>query len=292
MAQAPRDENFVPTALFESSTTPGLTLSGKIDQTTGRILVDGSAGGTGPTGPTGATGPTGPTGPTGATGAGATGATGPTGPQGPAGPTGPTGPQGPAGPTGATGATGAASTVPGPTGPTGVTGPTGAGATGPTGPTGATGATGTFPLQLTENNPILYDAALSADGTYSGLVIAGTAGATLAFGDVIYYAVADSRWELADASASSTAGAVWIGICVLAAASDGSPTTVLLLGNVRADTAFPTLTVGAPVYISETAGDITNTAPTTTDSVTRILGYGVDGNTMFFNPSNDWITYV
>lgn len=47
MAEAPRDQNHVPTALFESSSTPGLTLSGKINQSTGRILVDSAGGSTG-----------------------------------------------------------------------------------------------------------------------------------------------------------------------------------------------------------------------------------------------------
>ena len=42
---APRDANAVPTALFESSTVPGQTLSGQIDQSTGRILVDVAGGG-------------------------------------------------------------------------------------------------------------------------------------------------------------------------------------------------------------------------------------------------------
>lgn len=40
MAQAPRDQNFIPTVLFESSSSPGTVLSGKIDEITGRILVD------------------------------------------------------------------------------------------------------------------------------------------------------------------------------------------------------------------------------------------------------------
>lgn len=46
MAEAPRDQNHVPTALFESSSTPGLTLPGQINQSTGRVLVDSSGGGT------------------------------------------------------------------------------------------------------------------------------------------------------------------------------------------------------------------------------------------------------
>ena len=40
----PRDENRVPAVGFESSTTPGLVISGKIDEATGRILTAGGAG--------------------------------------------------------------------------------------------------------------------------------------------------------------------------------------------------------------------------------------------------------
>lgn len=147
-------------------------------------------------------------------------------------------------------------------------------------------------LNLAENGGIVLDAALSADGTYCGIVEAGTAGATLAFGDVCYLAAADSRWELTDADAEATSGPVKIGICVLAAAADGDPTTMLLFGKIRADAAFPTFTVSAPVYLSGTAGDVTNTAPTATDSVTRIVGYGNDGNTLFWCPDPTWITHT
>lgn len=145
-------------------------------------------------------------------------------------------------------------------------------------------------LQLTENTPILYDVALSADGKYSGMVMEGTAGATLAFGDLIYFN-SSSKWVLADASDAITSGSVWLGICVLAS-TDTNPTTALLLGNIRADTAFPTFTIGAPIYASETAGDLTETAPTTTDSVTRVVGFAQTADSIFFNPSNDYITHV
>jgi len=70
--------------------------------------------------------------------------------------------------------------------------------------------------QLAESASIRLDPALSADGTYSGTTITGTAGATLAFGDVIYLAVADSRWELADADAAATAGPVALAMVVVA----------------------------------------------------------------------------
>lgn len=139
---------------------------------------------------------------------------------------------------------------------------------------------------------ILLDAAISADGKWSGIAEAGTAGTTLAFGDLVYLAAADSRWELADASAASTSGDVKIGICILAAAADGNATTILLWGKVNAATAFPAMTVSAPQYISETAGDITGTQPTTTDAVIRRVGFANTADELFFCPSNDYITHT
>lgn len=154
-------------------------------------------------------------------------------------------------------------------------------------------ATGTLAtLTMEENIPFTYDAALSADGKYSGFVRAGTAGATLAFGDLVYLAAADSRWELADADAASTSGDVLLGMCVLAAAADGNATTILLQGFIRADTAFPALTIGGPAYVSTTAGDIQTTAPSGTDDVVRRVGFAWTADELYFNPSNDYTTIV
>jgi len=154
------------------------------------------------------------------------------------------------------------------------------------------GGTLTGNITLGENTSIALDPAGSADGKYSGITVAGTAGAALAFGDLIYLAAVDSRWELADASAASTSGNVMLGICVLAAAADADPTTVLLVGNIRADAAFPALTISAQVYVSETAGDIVVAQPTTTDAVIRVVGRALTADEIFFNPSNDYITHT
>lgn len=134
----------------------------------------------------------------------------------------------------------------------------------------------------------MIDIALS-DGEFSGLAITGTAGATLIFGDLVYLAVADSRWELTDANTEAMSGPVKLGICVLAAAGNGSPTIVLLWGTVRADAAFPALTVSAPVYVGETAGDIQVAAPSTQGDLVRIVGYGDTADQLFFCPDNTWL---
>lgn len=140
-------------------------------------------------------------------------------------------------------------------------------------------------IQFGENAGILLDQTLSEDGKYSGTAIAGTAGAALAFGDLIYLAVADSRWELADADAATTSDRM-LGMCVLAAAADGDATRILLMGNIRAAT-LPALTVGAPVYVGETAGDVQLAIPTGADNVIRRVGYGLTAEDLYFNPSMD-----
>lgn len=147
-----------------------------------------------------------------------------------------------------------------------------------------TDSSGSTELQLED--------ALAADGDYTGITMPGVAGTTLAFGDLVYLASADSRWELVDADSSATCGGVLTGMCVQAAAADGSATTILLQGTVRADAVFPALTIGAPVYASTTAGDVQTTQPSGTDDVIQVVGFGLTADSMYFNPSNDYVTHA
>ncbi len=154
------------------------------------------------------------------------------------------------------------------------------------------GGTLTGNITLGENTSIALDPAGSADGKYSGITVAGTAGTTLAFGDLVYLAAADSRWELADADAASTSGDVMLGMCVLAAASDGDPTTILLHGIIRADAKFPSLTISAQVYVSTTTGAVQVAQPSGTDDVIRVVGRALTADELYFFPSQDFITHT
>lgn len=145
---------------------------------------------------------------------------------------------------------------------------------------------------LPENVSIQLDDALSADGTYSGIVEAGVANSTLLFGRLVYFQTSNSRWEFADADAEATAGPVKLGMVVQAAATTGDPVKVLLFGKIRADALFPALTVGAPVYVSTTAGGITSTAPTGSADIVRIIGYGNTADELFFNPESSYLELV
>ena len=132
---------------------------------------------------------------------------------------------------------------------------------------------------------------LTADGQYSGITETGVAGTALAFGELCYLQASDSRWELTDANLSATYDKK-IGICVQAAAGDGSATTILLWGKVRADAVFPTLTIGAPVYMGETAGTVVVTQPSTSEVAIRVVGQANTADELFFNPSPDYITHI
>ena len=158
----------------------------------------------------------------------------------------------------------------------------------------------TLPTVQMGEASIKLDPALSAEGKWSGITETGTAGAALAFGDLCYFSVTDSRWELAKADAAATSGGVKLGMCVLAAAGDGSATEMLLYGKINAAAKFPTLTVGAVCYISAaTAGLIvagatnaTTGQPTGTDHVIRIIGYANTADELFFTADQTYLTHT
>lgn len=150
-------------------------------------------------------------------------------------------------------------------------------------------------ITLAENSTIALDPAGSADGKYTGITITATAGYAQTYGDLVYLDPTDSRWEQCDAN--SAAGADGdsrgiIGIVVVAGGSDGAACTILLNGVIRADAKFPTFTVNNPIYVSETAAAVTQTQPTTTDVVIRIVGFALTADEMYFNPENDYITHT
>jgi hypothetical protein len=148
------------------------------------------------------------------------------------------------------------------------------------------GGTMTGDITLGENTSIALDTAGSADGKYSGITITATAGETVAFGDLMYLKAADSKWWLTDADASATGGTVMIGMCVVGGNANAS-IKILLQGQIRADAKFPALTIGASVYLGETAGAIQVAIPTGADNVIRVVGFALTADEIYFNPSQD-----
>ena len=108
---------------------------------------------------------------------------------------------------------------------------------------------------------------------------------TLAAGKLMYMA-SDGKWKYADADAVASSGGVLLGIALGSAVSDG----VLLRGYFDAATIQGSFVKGGACYISENAGVIDFTAPSTAGDIVRIVGYGTDtANVIYFDPSSTWI---
>lgn len=149
-------------------------------------------------------------------------------------------------------------------------------------------------MLLAENASIELDRAGSADGKFSGITIRAVSGYTQAFGDLVYLDPTDSRWEKTDANSAAGADGDARGLLgmVVVTGTDGNDCTILLQGNIRADSAFPSFTINNPVYVSETAGAVTQTQPTTTDVVIRVIGAALTADEFYFCPSYDYITHT
>lgn len=165
----------------------------------------------------------------------------------------------------------------GATGATGQTGPTGS--TGSTGPTGVSGATGVSVSPIGETE--------GSDHTATGLKKTATAGENLVFGDVCYMKSDGKMWK-ADANAAGLYPATAMALETINANASGS---FLLQGQARDDTWA--WTIGGVIYLSTTPGAMTQTQPAATDDVIQVIGVAFpNADTMYFNPSPDYITHT
>jgi hypothetical protein len=100
-------------------------------------------------------------------------------------------------------------------------------------------------------------------------------------------------WAESDANATSTSTG-FLGVAL----DTGTTNTFLKEGiySLLSTQVGGSYVAGAPLYISETAGAVTFTPPTTTGAVVRIIGHAIDSYTsgttyykIYFNPSHNWI---
>ena len=98
---------------------------------------------------------------------------------------------------------------------------------------------------------------------------AGTAGATITAGQVVYKDADDGKYKLADADAATAEERTARGIA-LNGASDGQPLTVIRSGDL---TMNAVLTAGVDYYLSPTAGGICPQADLLTGDYVVALGY-------------------
>ena len=136
---------------------------------------------------------------------------------------------------------------------------------------------------------------ISADGIaehdYSGitaLVRVGD-GADIGAFDLVHISDVTNEVQISDASAIATSRVIGINPSN-SAISDNSEGIILLHGVVRDDSW--NWTTGATLYLSETAGDITATAPSTTDACVVPIGIALEPDMIYFNPTQTIIEHA
>jgi hypothetical protein len=110
-----------------------------------------------------------------------------------------------------------------------------------------------------------------------------------AVGDLVYLDSA-STWQKCDANTLLLYNGL-LGIALEVKAS-GNALLVALPGSIVYASGFPGMTIGLPLYMSESVGAITHTPPATADDAVRVIGWAVHADKIFFNPSADYVTVV
>lgn len=157
--------------------------------------------------------------------------------------------------------------------------------------TAPSGATNNFAASLTGTTA--FDGEMRIDGTPTTDDTANgpttdtfNAGATIAQWQLVYMG-SGGEWLEADASAASTSGPVMLALAAAAGTDNNSMKVVLPGGFARND--GWNWTVGAALYVSETTGAITETAPSTSGSIVRVIGYAMTADIVYFMPSGAWV---
>jgi len=128
------------------------------------------------------------------------------------------------------------------------------------------------------------DGALTTAGQYGKGAEIWYQGTSTPTAGSVYYLNSSGDWSNTDASAVATAK----GMLSVSVGTDSDVDGMVIKGFVYVGT-DPGGSVGDVVYLSETANQLTTTAPTTASAVVRVCGYKVGTNIVYFDPSKDWI---
>lgn len=119
--------------------------------------------------------------------------------------------------------------------------------------------------------------------SHDTVIIAGTAGATIAAGEIVYFDATAKEWLLADASTAASAENVILGVAQGAGTDGNAITSGVLLSGL--DTNQTGMTAGTKQYLSDTAGALSESPGT----VEVTIGFSQSGSTteLIFDPRND-----
>jgi hypothetical protein len=142
-------------------------------------------------------------------------------------------------------------------------------------------------LAVGKDGALSLDATPNTDHTANGPQTSTlNAGYSSTIMDLVYLN-ANGKWLEADADATGTSINL-LGIA-MEAKTDGQAMNVALAGSFVRDDTW-NWTIGVPLYVSGTIGEITATKPSGSGDVVRTVGYAVTADVIFFNPSSDYVT--
>ena len=124
----------------------------------------------------------------------------------------------------------------------------------------------------------------SVDGRHDGDVVffGGTTSMTIG---TIYHYKSDGTWEVANPNAVATSD----GLLAVALGDESDNDGMLLRGMVTLD--HDPGAVGDVLYLSNTAGDASATAPSDNNDIVRVIGYCLDASNgqIWFNPDSTYV---
>lgn len=113
------------------------------------------------------------------------------------------------------------------------------------------------------------------------------AGESVTVMDVVYLSDA-GKWMLTSATGVGTATGM-LGFA-LQSKGNGESLKVALSGSFVRNDAWGWNAPGDMLYLSASSGQITETQPTGTDTVVRVIGWVISETVIWFDPSADYIT--
>ncbi len=139
---------------------------------------------------------------------------------------------------------------------------------------------------MTVNN-MQVDGTPGSSGTYKGFIISGVnAGETITAGQIVYMDGTSNEWMLADADAAGEFPALGM---AAEGGTDGNAMDVLVRGIARLDT-WSWTNEGVKLYLGDTAGGMTETAPSTDGDCVQVLAtvLAITNDTILFNADSTW----
>ena len=133
-----------------------------------------------------------------------------------------------------------------------------------------------------------------ANDTHGGVVIELLAGESLAVGDWVYMSTVDGRVSKADANDTADDGHYpAIGVAISAQGSAGSAVKILTHGVYNDSNGFGgDLTEGKQLFLSETAGTVTATAPSDDGDIVQVCGIAIGPRDVLVSPSLNIIEHA